>query len=286
MSDGNEEQIELILDDDHKVEEPEIIVEKAEEKAPEPDPVDNTLKEMREKFERERQARAEAERRANEAAQEAYRYQAEAQDSNKHLVANAIESVKQTTDILKSNYQNAMATGDFAAAADIQTEIATNAARLMQLEQGRQALETAPKREAPAPYVADPVEALASQLSPRSADWVRRHPEYATDQNLYRKMIAAHNLADADGIAPDSDEYFNSIESTLRIRTSEPEAPVQRRSSPPAAPVSRMSTVPGTSPNRVTLTGAEREIASMMGMTEQEYGKQKLALIREGKMNR
>ena len=248
IEETTEEPIEIELTDETPTEEP-VIVEKAEEKeAKESDPVDDGLEALKRQLEQERQARAEAERRANEAAQTAYQAQAEVQDSNLHLVTNAIETVNQTNAILKGNYRDAMAAGDYDLAAEIQAEMSSNAAKLLQLEQGKQALESAPRTEAPRPYTADPVEALASQLSPRSADWVRRNPQFATDQRLYQKMIAAHNLAVADGIDPDTEDYFASIEETLRIRSRNDDSyedassaaakPVQRRSAPPAAPVS------------------------------------------------
>lgn len=290
IEDKNDDPIEIELTDETPTEEP-VIVEKAEEK--EPDPVDDGLEALKQQLESERKARAEAERRANEAAQTAYQAQTEMQDSNLHLVVNAIETVNQTNSILKSNYRDAMAAGDYDLAAEIQAEMSSNAAKLLQLEQGKQALENAPRGEAPRPYTADPVEALASQLSPRSADWVRRNPQFATDNRLYQKMLAAHNLAVADGIDPDTDDYFASIEDTLRIRsrneyedaTSSAAKPLQRRSAPPAAPVSRSGTPTGTRSNRVTLTAEEREMASMMGMTPEEYGRNKLALKKEGRMN-
>lgn len=290
-----DDPIEIDVLDDVETKEPDIIVEepKAEEPKEDKDPVDDGLEAIKAQLERERQARLDAERRANEAAHNAYQAQNEVQDSNLHLVTNAIETVKQQNDILKANYRDAMAAQDFEIAAEIQTEMSANAAKLLQLEQGKQALENAPRTEAPQPYVADPVEALASQLSPRSADWVRRNPQFATDQRLYSKMIAAHNLAVADGIAPDTDDYFDSIESILKVGsqrtheepTSSASAPVQRRSSPPAATVSRSGTGTGTRPNRVTLTAEEREMASFMGMTPEEYGRNKLALKKEGKLN-
>jgi len=292
IDDKNDDPIEIELTDDAPVEET-VVVEKAEEVAKNDDPIENSLETLKEQLERERQARAEAERRANEATQTAYQAQVEMQDNNLHLVTNAIETVNQTNSILKANYRDAMAAGDYDIAAEIQAEMSSNAAKLLQLEQGKQALENAPRGEAPRPYTADPVEALASQLSPRSADWVRRNPQFATDNRLYQKMLAAHNLAVADGIDPDTDDYFASIEDTLRIRSrdryedasSSAARPVQRRSAPPAAPVSRSGTATGTRPNRVTLTPEEREMASMMGMTPEEYGRNKLALKKEGRMN-
>jgi hypothetical protein len=294
IEDNTEDQFEIDLGEDPKPAE-DIIVEKSEEKPAEADPVDNTLETLKEQLENERRARQEAQRRASEAEYSAYEAKGEVQDTSLHLVSNAIDTVIQNNNILKANYRDAMAMGDFDTAADIQSEMSSNAAKLLQLEQGKQALENQPRQPAPTPYVADPVEALASQLSPRSADWVRRNPEYATDPRLYQKMLAAHNLAMADDIPADSDDYFAAIEDTLRIRRQDNSGdydamadaakPTQRRSAPPAAPVSRSGGGGGSKPNRVTLTAAEREMASMMGMTPEEYGRNKLTLQKEGKLN-
>jgi hypothetical protein len=294
IEDNTEDQFEIDRGEDPKPAE-DIIVEKSEEKAADPDPVDNTLDTLKAQLEEERKARQEAQRRASEAEYSAYEAKGEVQDTSLHLVSNAIDTVIQNNNILKANYRDAMAMGDFDTAADIQSEMSSNAAKLLQLEQGKQALENQPRQPAPTPYVADPVEALASQLSPRSADWVRRNPQFATDPRLYQKMLAAHNLAMADDIPADSDDYFAAIEDTLRIRRQDNSGdydamadaakPTQRRSAPPAAPVSRSGGGGGSKPNRVTLTAAEREMASMMGMTPEEYGRNKLTLQKEGKLN-
>jgi hypothetical protein len=294
IEDSAEDRLELDLGDDPKPAE-DIIVEKLEEKTPAADPVEDTLDALKKQLEEERKGRQEALRRASEAEQSAYAAQGEVQDTSLHLVSNAIDTVRQNNNILKSNYREAMSLGDFDTAADIQAEMSANAARLLQLEQGKQALENQPRQPAPKPYQADPVEALASQLSPRSADWVRRNPQYATDPRLYQKMIAAHNLAMADDIPADSDDYFDAIEDTLRMRRqdnsrdydamADAAKPTQRRSAPPAAPVSRSGGGGGSKPNRVTLSAAEREMASMMGMTPEEYGRNKLTLQKEGKLN-
>jgi hypothetical protein len=254
------------------------------------------LETLKQRLASERAARVEAERRAQSAEQVVVATKNEAQDANLHLVTNAIETVKQNSAVLKRNYAEAMAASDFVAAAEAQEQMAANSAKLLQLEQGRIALENAPKQQVMQPVrPADPVEALAAQLSPRSAAWVRANPQFARDSRLYAKMIAAHNLAVADGISPDTDEYFETVESTLKMtRNAAPASddpmsaaaqPVSRRTPPPAAPVSRSGSTPGSRPNVVRLTSAEREMAQMMGMTEQEYAKNKLALQREGKLN-
>lgn len=295
MSDKNEE-VEIELEPaETAVKEPEIEVVKAEEAKDDVIAPETGIEELRKQIEMERSARANAEKRAQEATQQAYKAQNEVSETNLHLITNAIDTVKRNNDILRMQYRDAMAAGDYDRAADVQQEMSSNAAKLLQLENGRQAMEAQPKQAPPKYEPADPVEALASQLTPQSAAWVRAHPEYARDQRLTKKMIAAHQLAVADGYVPDSDEYFAAVEDVLRInRQSAP--PVrdeamadaakvtQRRSAPPSAPVSRAGTGTGSRPDVVRLTAAEREMAQLWGMTEQEYAKNKRALQKEGKL--
>lgn len=284
--------------------EPEIQVQQEEKPAVAEVSPEEGIETLKKRWEEEREARLEAERRAEVAARYAQQAQGQVDEGNLHLVNSAIETLKRETDILKANLRAAMANGDHSAAADAQEAIADVKSKLLQLENGRAALQEQAKQprapiERMAPPV-DPVEAVASQLSPRSAAWLRSHPEYARNPRLTQKMIAAHNLVTADGVVPDSDEYFESVERTLGIQNapsasvasaeapmSAAAAPAQRRSSPAAAPVSRSGTgTGGGRPNVVTLTPEEREIAGMMGMTAEEYGKHKLALIKDGKLTR
>ena len=272
---------------------------KADDKPESEDNIDDGIRELKEQLERERQARADAERRAREAAKQANKASGDVHDTNLQLLDTAINTVKNDTQILKERYKAALANNDYDAAADIQEVMSSNAAKLMQLEQGKMALESRPRPQA-IEIPNDPVEALASQLSPRSADWVRRNPQYVTDPRLNQKMIAVHNMAIADGYTADTDEYFEYVEDMLKVNKNkapvrEPEevsvsaasAPTQRRSAPPAAPVSRTPTnSSGTRPNVVRLTSEQREMAQMMGMTDQEYAKNLLALEKEGKISR
>ena len=206
----------------------------------------------------------------------------------------AIETMQREQGILKGHLKEAMSVGDFDRAAELQEAMSNNAAKLLQLENGREAMKVRPRQE-PVQRHSDPVEQFASQLSPRSADWVRKNPQFVTDPRLNQKMIAAHNLAVADGHVPDSEGYFSAIEDTLRVRRVEPAQsepatesplssaakPVARAAPPAAAPVNRGSN--GRS-NIVRLTRAEADTAKMLGMTETEYAKHKLALQKEGKL--
>lgn len=303
---GKEEQIELELDLDDKTkdelevkvedtEKDEVEVEKAEQEEVEDPSV--ALANLKKQLEDERQARFEAEKRARAEAERARQAYSDVEDTNLQLINSAISTVQRDIDLMKDKYAESMAVGDYNKAAELQAAMSSNAAKLLQLENGKSALE-AKAKEAPArgqERYSDPVEAFASQLSPKSADWVRKHPQFVTDSRLNQKMIAAHNLAMADGYEADSDDYFAAIEETLKIRKqpqrevedtsgsplSSASKPAQRSVQPPPAPVRGG----GTRSNVVRLTRAEAEIAKTFGMTEQEYAKHKLALEKEGKLS-
>lgn len=293
--------------EEEKVKDEEIIIN--DEPTPEPEAASPPEEEitpeigieaLRHQLEMERQARAEAERRARDAESTASKASLEVQDSNLQLISSAIDSVNRANFMLKRDYASAMAAGNYEHAADIQSQMSMNGAKLLQLENGKAALEQRiaspqPKQmETPL----DPVEAVASQLSPRSAAWVRAHPECVRDQKLYLKMVGAHNIAIADGYTADTDEYFSEIERQMGMRrqatsvsreeTEEPSSmaakPMAKKAPPPAAPSSRAASNGSGGRNTVTLNSAEREMASIMGMTPEEYAKNKVALKKEGKL--
>jgi len=284
------------LDEVVKVEEAPAEVIQITEQEPETD-FAASIEHLKRQLEEEKQARVFAERREREAQSREYAARNTQADTELQLVNNAIQTVSTNTNILKSYYAEAMQSGDYNRAAEIQQEMASNEAKRLQLENGKAAMESAPKQEPPRQH-ADPVEALASQLTPRSAEWIRHHPEFARDQRLFNKMINAHNLAVADGIQPDTDAYFAEVESTLKINrgaaATQAETPMEQtakvtqqrvspNAAPAAAPVSRQSS--SDRQTVVRLSAEEREMASMMKMTPEEYGKEKLKLKREGKIH-
>lgn len=292
LENENTEPVVEIVDDQIEKTAASNEIEKSE---PEED-VEAQLKKLKTRLEKERQARKEAEERARLAQQQLQSAYSEVEDTNLQLVNSAIDTIKRDNDILKSHYSAAMSAGDYDKAAEIQESLAANSAKLLQLENGKQAMENKPKTS---PQVSsDPVEQFASQLSPRSAEWIRKNPQCVTDPRLMQKMVAAHNLAIADGYQPDTDDYFSVIEDTLKLnrREKRQEAPINddvesplssaskpvpRQAPPPPAPANRNGS---TRPNVVRLTAAEAETAKMLGMTEVEYAKHKIALQKEGKL--
>lgn len=237
-------------------------------------------------------ARDAAERRARDAGKTATEKAQETAEANLAMVSNAIDSVKQSLDVAEASYAAALESGDFAGAAKIQREMATHAAKLQTMENGKASMEAEAKNPRPVVQeINDPVEALAVQLSPRSAGWVRAHPEFARDSRLYQKMLAAHNLAVADGVEADSDAYFEAIETTLKVRApavaavvvdealSEAAAP-RREVAPPAAPAGRGNGTDRT----VRLSAAQVEMAQISGLTNEEYAAQLVRARKNGEI--
>lgn len=298
-----EKEIEIDFDAVEKAaKEPEIKVEEAQ-----PEPVaeispEEGIETLKKRFEEERLARIEAEKRADAASRAVHEAREHIAKSDLQTVNTAINTLTRDAAILKANLRAAMAANDYEAAADAQEAISKTQFQLQQLENGRAAMEEQAQNPRIHPQqipAFDPVEDLAERLSPRSAAWVRAHPEYARNERLKQKMVAAHSIATADGIRPDTDEYFETVERILGVQAPAPSAaaaeapmsaasaPTQRRSSPAAAPVSRSGTGTGNSnSNIVRLSLEEREMAKNMGMTAEEYARNKHALQKEGKLTR
>jgi hypothetical protein len=259
---------------------------------------------LQKQLDEEKAGRIAAEARANEAAHGEAEARGKVQKTELDLLVSAIDRITQLSDTLEAKYAEAASIGDWATTAKVQREMAKNAADLSRLEAAKVNIEKAPK---PTPRAsADPVEKYASDLDgqwPNSARWVRAHPEFVRDNHKHQQMIAAHQLAMARGLKADTAEYFTSIEKTLDItpvvvRTDpvvpddDPGAAAAQpvnggRQAAPAAPVSRSSSGNGggSRPNVVKLTPAEVEIAGNMGMTVEEYARNKVALKKEGKLS-
>lgn len=253
---------------------------------------EDAINSLKAQLETERQARAEAETLARRAAQQANAAFGEVEDTNIQLVNTAIDTVKRDNDILTSNYAEAMSMGDYERAAKIQASMATNSAKLLQLENGLREMQNAPRRppiENVPPPASVQLDQIIGAVTPRSASWLRSNKAQLSDERMIKKMFRAHEDAIDDGIEADSDAYFRYIEQRLGLGAkaeadnpmSSASKPVQRQAAPPSAPVNRETNARS---NTVRLTRAEADTAKMLGMTETEYAKHKIALQKEGKL--
>lgn len=254
------------------------------------------LEELKKKLKKEKEARKEAEERARQADLKAKKASVEVEETNFHLVNNAIETIKRDNEILTSNYAEAMRNGDFETGARIQSIINQNDLNLKKLEDGHvkmeQEVKSRPAAQAEAPEPLSPqetVDNIISQVSKQSAQWLKSNREHLDSEKSIRKMFNAHAEAVDEGIEPDTSEYFRYIENRLGINQddnggspmSSASKPTPRQAPPPSAPVNRDN---GGRNNGGHLTSAQAETAKSLGMTNKEYYFHMVALQKEGRL--
>jgi hypothetical protein len=214
-----------------------------------------------------------------------------------------IEQSKSTADIeltaAKKKYKEAYETGDVDALADAQAEIA-RATMKVEKAQGLKPIEVEEKDNF---QPAQPAQDETPSMSPRTKKWVDANADWwgVDDEMTMTAMGLDKKLAREYGPSyVGSEEYFRTIDKTMRKRfpehfedaqsheddeppprkTSEPaEEETPRRATKPAtvvAPASR-----STPPNRVKLKASEAAIARRLGVPLEQYAKQ-VALLKRG----
>lgn len=157
-------------------------------------------------------------------------HQAEGQvvESQLDTVLSGIAAAQAEAAQAEAAYVAAAEAGDFAAQARAQRAMAASESRIQRLAEAKDDLEDAAKRrpavsdqqrqQAPQPrqQPSDPVERFTQGMSARSAAFIKKNPQTVTDPKLNARMLAAHNLALADDIEVDSDEYFRRIEDGIK----------------------------------------------------------------------
>lgn len=319
-----EKAVQVTLPDEERVTEIELSSDRAKVKEDgakiEPVKPQNTvderekaLEELKRQYEHqkrvaeaERNARKQAEQYAQQQTQHVQYASTQVHDSNLKIIENAISTTEATASQAERAYADAMAAGDYATAAKAQRALAQAETHLLQLENGRQRLQEqlqemsegavqAPQVPSFEPRIpTDPVEMFASKLTPKSAEWLRSHPDAVSKIG---RLTRAHEDALEDGLVPESSEYFNYIESRLGY-TQQESAPAARTvpkrsmvSAPVTSNASYSSPRSGDSGNVMTLAPNEVEVALLMEpelpreKAIEVYARNKAALIKQGKLS-
>lgn len=301
MSD-KEEQLEIVLDEPkaEKTNEPEVIIE--DENAPvaaQADTEDDSspekvIKKLEKTLKKERKAREKAEQVAQMVHQQVRAAYTEVGDTNKQLVASAIDRLKTDNEILTATYSEAMQNGDYDRAAKVQASISANSAKLVQMENGFQEMQRNPvqiPRIPEPPKSDDMLDQIIDAVSKDSARWLKDNRDHLDSEKAIRRMFRAHEDAVDEGITPDTPSYFKFIEDRLGINKRQEQqehdsvmsaaSKPSRSAPPPPAPVERYN---NTRTNVVRLTRAEAEMAQVLGMTDKEYALHKRELQKTGKL--
>lgn len=232
---------------------------------------------------REAEARAAAEQEAQTQRQAVATHQQSAYDAQATAIERALEASVGKLQALRTAYAAAAQNADATQMADLMEQMSYEAARKLQLEGGKAQIEQVRKTAAEAPAQADPL----AQFTPRTRDYVRKHPELLNDRSRGYRAAAAHNEALAEGFVQDTDAYFDYMDQKLGYKQQPAQQQAPAASGPNyAAPPSRPDTGPrrATKPNELTMTPHMRELAKMAGMTDAEWAKEYLASVEAGEV--
>lgn len=283
--------VEVILTDDGKGPQTETKI------IPEAEGIEDLKAQVKRAQEASAKRLQEAERAIREAHDRAVKAEQETVETKRDVVSNVIDKLAMEKDAAKRDLKAAYESGDYEKVTEAQERLSITAARIVEAEKGRLALDEeikTPKQPLAQPIQQDPLQNIVAQLEKggahRSAAWIRAHPEFAGPGELNEAMIKAHYYALSEGHAPETDGYFDIINQRLGLDGqghSERQQPAPKPAAriPVSAPVSRDVTTSGRrgDPQRVTLSPDEVAAARAMGMSPQDYAKELVELAKEGK---
>lgn len=211
-----------------------------------------------------------AKREAEEARKAALEARTEVTDSQINTITAGLAAAESDAASAEGEYARAMQDADYTAAARAQRKMAAAEANIARLKEAKEDIES--RKKDPEPDArgrvqdddADPFENFLKNRTEATASWLRAHKDWVIDPKKNAKLTAAHYDAVGNDLTPDTEAYFEHVETFLGLKKA-PEAaakPAQRRSSAPVAPVT--ATAGGTSGNgsEVTLTLGEARAAT------------------------
>ena len=223
------------------------------------------------------------ERRAKEEAlrerQELERVTQQLMEENKKLKGNVnknqtalLEQAKRNaaieTEGAKRAYKEAYESGDSDAVLEAQEKL-TNA----KIKSDRLANFKLPALQETQTLVQTQVEQIAPavQVDERAANWQKNNSWFGSDDEMTSLALGLHNKLVKQGISPQSDEYYETIDSRMRqvFPDNFEDAEPKRKKAQVVAPATR-----STAPKKVTLTRTQVQIAKRLGLTPEQYAKQ------------
>jgi hypothetical protein len=223
----------------------------------------------------ERRAKEEAHRQS----QELERVTQQLMEENKKLKGNVNKNQAALLDQAKKNaaiesdnakraYKEAYESGDSDAVLDAQDKL-TNA-KLKSERLANFKLPSLQETETPVPKEVEQI-APAVQVDGRAADWQKANTWFGPDDEMTSLALGLHNKLVKQGVSPQSDEYYESIDTRMRqvFPDNFEDAEPKRKQTQVVAPATR-----STAPRKVTLTRTQVQIAKRLGLTPEQYAKQ------------
>ena len=284
-----EEDFEIEIEDDTPEEDkgkepmPQELVKELEDDELEDysEKVKSRLKQMKKVWHDERRAKETADRER----QEAVTFAQKIFEENKKLKASLTSGEKTYIDTVKNAaglelemarkmYKEAYDSGDSDKIVDAQEKLANANYRVQRANEYRPALQ-----ETENDVNMESQQAPVARPEPKALSWQERNAWFGKDTEMTSAALGLHQKLVDSGMDPQSDEYYQRIDSTMRRRfpehfgeeetTDGGGKPVQRtgtKSANVVAPASR-----STSSKKIVLKQSQLAIAKKLGLTPQQY---------------
>jgi hypothetical protein len=211
--------------------------------------------------------RQELERLAQQLVEENKKLKGNVNKNQTALLDQARKNAAVETEASKRAYKEAYESGDSDAVLNAQERL-TNA----KLKSDRLANFKLPALQETETPVQRPVEqtAPAVQVDQRAADWQKTNKWFGADDEMTSLALGLHNKLVKQGVSPQSDEYYETINSRMRqVFPDNFEEAEPKRKAQVVAPATR-----STAPRKVTLTRTQVQIAKRLGLTPEQYARQ------------
>jgi hypothetical protein len=239
------------------------------------------------------------ERRAKEAAdrerQEAVRIASRLAEENKQLksklhsgeeeyVGVAKQSAVQELDAAKKEYRDAYDAGDSEKLVEAQEKLTMAKIKVDKLDNYN------PIYKKPLQEEENDVQSYQQQSVPRpdnkAVDWQQRNEWFGQDEEMTSLALGLHEKLKRSGVSVGSDEYYDTIDKTMRrrfpenfeddqdtetekVRAEEPQKTSKPKASTVVAPASR-----STSPKKIRLSNTQVALAKKLGLTPEQYARE------------
>ena len=120
-----------------------------------------------------------------------------------------------------------------------------------------------------------PVEEPPPAIDERANEWAQSNTWFGQDDEMTSLALGLHNKLVKEGVSPQSDEYYETIDSRMRqkfpeyFEDTEEEVTTTKKSANVVAPATR-----STAPKKIRLTQTQVAIAKRLGLTPQQYAEQ------------
>ncbi len=233
--------------------------------------------------------REEAVRVAQKYADENKKYHAIIQEGEQYLVHQIRERANLALEQAKGQYRQAYEEGNTDKVVEAQEAMMRaqsefqsadyqmnqmNAERQRQVQQPQRFPEPQPAVQQPQPQVQEP-----PQPTEKAAKWAQNNQWFGQEKDMTALAYGVHErLVRDEGYDPNSDEYFETIDRTMRSKFPEyfggdDSQEVSTTRSPPVvtAPSSRNN---GAKPRKVKLTRTQLSLSKRLGLTPEQYANQ------------